>query len=170
MQPDSISCCHHYAGYTDHFNSNVMGPLSVSIHCKVMFILVYQGQNKLFDFLVTAMWWRKTPTACCICCSKVLNMWYWMKEIHFAPVLLQLQNGIFLKLRISLFLLIWFVDPFTCSYWTVCEFFNLLLAMLVQLEVHPFTTALWYVSTWSPGQQWSIRYYKEACLLPTALA
>ena len=50
------------------------------------------------------------------------------------------------------------ICPFTSSYWTVCEFFNLLLAMLVQVEVHPFTTALWYVSTWSPGQQWSILY------------
>ena len=39
------------------------------------------------------------------------------------------------------------ICPFTSSYWTVCEFFNLLLAMLVQVEVHPFTTALWYVST-----------------------
>ena len=35
------------------------------------------------------------------------------------------------------------ICPFTSSYWTVCEFFNLLLSMLVQLKVDPFTTALW---------------------------
>ena len=67
-----------------------------------------------------------------------------MKEIHFGPALLQLQNGIFLKLRISLFLEIGFVllHPHI-----ECEFFNLPLSMLVQLKVDPFTTALWYVST-----------------------
>ena len=127
MRPDSISCCHHYASYTDHFNSNVMGPL---------FILVYQGQNKLFDFLVTAMWLRKTPTACCICCSKVLNMWYWMKEIHFAPFFVTTAKWYLPKTK-NLFISRNWVCPFTSSYWTVCEFFNLLLAMIVQLEVQP---------------------------------
>ena len=40
----------------------------------------------------------------------------------------------------------WIICSFTSWYWTVhvCEFFNLLLAVLVQLKVDPFTTALWY--------------------------
>ena len=40
----------------------------------------------------------------------------------------------------------WIICSFTSWYWTVhvFEFFNLLLAVLVQLKVDPFPTALWY--------------------------
>ena len=113
----------------------------------MIFILVYQGQNKLFDLLVTAMWWRKTPAVCCIIMlfksfeDVILDKRdsLWSCFVTTAKWYLPKTENPFISLN-------WIICSFTSWYWTVhvCEFLNLLLAVLVQLKVDPYTTALWY--------------------------
>ena len=126
---------------------------------------MYQGQNKLFDLLVTAMWWRKTPTVCYICCSEVLKMWLWMKEIHFDPVLLQLQNGIFLKLNFSKLNLSFYILILNIMW--VLQFASIHACATEGRPIYNCSLVCFHLIPW---RTMANPLLKRSLLLPTALA
>ena len=129
--------------------------LSPRLLTTISFLSIWDSgtQNRYSHLLVTAIWWSKglelqnslnssdddvTPDAKDLICTNFVTIATWWvlikKNFWISP------NWIL---------------PLSSVYWTVYEFFSLLVHIFAQLKKEPFINALRYVSTLSPSAKTS---------------